>query len=276
MINSENRILGTPKIYFLSTGRAGTNFLYRIITGIYPEIRLTHQVRWSRLINIAGNILLMDAVPSHLVKDVYSLLKKVQTPESTVDPLQSVAISLFLNYKKKWHEHKIVHVVRDPRDYVTSTISWKNQRLRRLFLHHCVPFWQPNPIFCGNVAILKRMKMNKFEHFSWIWNFKNSFFAKMFNPEENYYLVRMEDLINAQIGHQNFQKLFDFLNLPNVKSSWDHLLNRKVNASARNGFANWKSWNSKQAKILDRYCGVLMRKYGYGNEERWIEKLREE
>jgi hypothetical protein len=217
----------------------------------------------------------MDAVPSHLVKDVYSLLKKMQTPESTVDPLQSTAISLFLKNEKKWYEHRIVHVVRDPRDYVSSAINWKNQRLRRLFLHHCVPFWQPNPVVCGNVSILKRMKMNKFEYFSWIWNFKNSLFAKLFENKDNYYMVRMEDLVDSQKGNQHFRKLFEFLKLPNRKRDWDHLLNRKVNVSTRKAFTNWISWNSKQVKTLDGYCGELMRKYGYGNEENWIEKLRE-
>jgi hypothetical protein len=118
--------------------------------------------------------------------------------------------------------------------------------------------------------------MGKFEYFCWIWNFKNSFFAKLFKHKENYYLVRMEDLVDAQKGHQNFRKLFDFLELPSGKRDWDHLLNRKVNASTRNGFTNWKNWNSRQVEILDRYCGDLMRKYSYGNEESWIEKLREE
>ena len=264
-----------PNIYFLSTGRAGTNYLQRTFRENYPELKLTHQAKWSRLINIAGNVLLINGVPSYWVKYLYPILKMVEIPQSTVDPLQSIAISLFLNSEKRCHAYRIIHVVRDPRDYVTSAINWKNQRLRRLFLNHCVPFWQPNPIFCDNISVLKRIKMSKFEYFSWVWNFKNGFFARLFKHNENYYLVRMEDIVDAKHGNQNINKLFAFLQIKEKMGEWDDRSKKKVNASITKGFPNWSRWHSQQAKVLDKYCGKLMREFGYGYEESWKKKLLE-
>lgn len=262
-----------PKIYVLSAGRSGTNLIYKIMKKIYPEFPITHQTEWSRLMNIIGNILLIKPLPSSLIQKTLYYLKRTKKPESTVDPLFSIPIAIFLSNSKEQYEYKIVHLVRDPRDFVCSFINWKNQRIRRIFLHHFVPFWQPNPVFCDNISFLHRTKMSKFDYFSWIWNFKNRLFEDLFGGKENYYLIRLEDLVIENKGSNNLKRLNNFLGFPGTKKDLSHLLSKKVNITTKKNFLEWRNWHSQQAKILEKYCGALMRKYGYGREDEWKRKL---
>ena len=83
----------------------------------------------------------------------------------------------------------------------------------------------------------------------------------------------MEDLVDTRKRQENFGKLFAFLELPGGHIDWDHILNEKVNISKRRCFPKWRNWDSKQANVVEKYCGELMKKYGYGTEEEWKAKL---
>ena len=256
-------------IYVLSTGRAGTNFIHRVMIELYPNFKITHQTRWSRLFNIVGNLSLAGCLPAAFIKRKFLFFKNQQIPGSTFDPLLSIPIGLFLKSTPNFTHYKVIHLVRDPRDFVSSFINWKNQNIKRRFLHHFVPFWQPNPVFCDKISFFQRIKMSKFEYFSWVWNFKNHFFENLFAGGDNYFLVRMEDLSDPERGDHYFKMLFDFLGLSEVKKDLSAIFNRKINKSTREKFPRWRQWENKQAEILYKYCGQLMKKYGYGGEKEW-------
>jgi hypothetical protein len=115
--------------------------------------------------------------------------------------------------------------------------------------------------------------MNKFEYFCWIWNFKNRFYASQFEHGENYYFVRLEDLSQEPESSNNLKKLLCFSGFPETRMNLSGLTKQKVNITTKKKFPTWKNWNKRQAKTLDKYCGELMRIYGYGNEDDWKSKL---
>jgi len=260
------------RIYFLSTGRVGTKFLYNLFKEQYPEIKLAHQSKWSRLINISGNLPLKKHHFS-LISFLFAFLRKQKFPSSTIDPLLTIPLYIYLSNNLALKNTNIIHLVRDPRDFVTSFINWKNQSSKRFLLHHTVPFWQPNPFFHDNYSLIKWLKMTKFEHFCWIWNYKNDLLMNTFDNNVAYHRFRMEDLTDKDNGQKELKRLFNLLGLTIKNENIQYQVTEKINRSTIQKFPKWQNWSNERARILHIQCGSLMQKYNYGNEKLWLDKL---
>jgi hypothetical protein len=257
----------------LSTGRTGTNYLSQRLQaqGIYD---LSHQGKYSRLINILGNVGL--CVKSDLLQQriLPKLIESTGRSLNTADPLLSVSLTLILSNQISMHKLKVLHIVRDPRDFVTSFMNWRRQKTRRMFLHHCVPFWQPNPWCAGQTGMTSYIKMSKFEHFCWIWAYKNSFFERKWKKRGVDYLrIRLEDMSNqTNMG----EKLSSFLGLQEISFPSGLKQNQLINKSDSTHFPKWKHWSKHQADILYKHCAQLMDQYGYGLEPEWKELIKKQ
>lgn len=254
----------------LSTGRTGTKFLSRIFTSLGIE-DISHQGNFSRTMNIVGNIGLCSVFEAPAKIVLQYLLNKTDRMRSTVDPLLSIPHILLANDHKQNITLKFLHIIRDPRDFATSFMNWRRGSLRRMFLHHCVPFWQPTPWCIGDISLKPYLKISKFEHFCWIWAFKNNlFFKKMANSGFQYLLFRFEDLTILEYSSKGpINTLASFLEIPISKLTDLLVTSKAINVSSVQHFPNWKKWTKQQAMILDKHCGPLMKKYSYGTEPEW-------
>ena len=250
------------KYYFLSTGRSGSTFIYKLFNDFYPDINLTHQQFGSRLIKIISNIPLPTELSGSILKLLFQILKKDKIPPSTIDPLQSHAILKIINHSNLDNNQvKIVHLVRDPRSFITSYMNWKNSSVKRLFLHHFVPFWQPNPI---NDEINNKLKNHKkFKQFCKIWSYKNKQFYDKYNNHINYKLLRIEDLTTSINRTESFNDLIDFIVLPKNKFDYDLYSKTKINKSSNNKFPEYEFWTDDMKSYLNEVCGDLLKIFGY-------------
>lgn len=250
------------KYYFLSTGRSGSTFIYKIFHDFYPNINLTHQGFGSRLINISSNIPLPKKISSFILKLLFKILKKDKIPPSTVDPLQSHAISKIIDRDSLDNDKvKIVHLVRNPISFVTSYMNWKNSSVKRLFLHHFVPFWQPNS---RNDDITVQLKNNKkFKQFCKIWTYKNKLFYNNFNNHINYKILRIEDLTDSNNRTENFNEIINFFKLSKIEFDYDLYSKTKINKSSGNKFPEYELWTEDMKSYINAVCGDLMKTFGY-------------
>lgn len=254
----------SQKIYFLSTGRSGSTFLYLLFKEVYPELNITHQTPGSRLLNIISNIPFPRVIRNKILNALFVLFKGQKLPESTVNPLLSMAILVLLKEKNIENENiKIVHLVRDPRSFVTSFMNWKNSSLKKRILHHLMPFWQPSHRFDKNIPFKEKMKFNKFKQFCYVWNYKNSLIWRTFNNSENYKLIRLEDLTKSANKRENLYELLEFLNLPLRVFPSDAITKNKVNRSEKSRFPEYEDWSDDEKNYLYNSCGSLMRIFGY-------------
>lgn len=146
-----------------------------------------------------------------------------------------------------------------------------------MFLHHCVPFWQPNPCCAGETDALTYIKMSKFEHFCWIWDYKNRLFEKKLKDIGSEYLrIRLEDIIDPNgASDSGIRLLGSFLGLPELEISVNKIQNHAVNKSDGKFFPEWRHWTKERAIILHKYCTPLMKRYGYGFEPEWNALIKE-
>ncbi len=266
--------MNKPIVIILSTGRAGTNFLSRLLTSLGIG-NISHQGKFSRTANIVGNIGLCPGFEEWSKNILRHMLGGVDRMGSTADPLLSIAHILLLDHNKQRSRPKILHIVRDPRNFVTSFMNWRKQKLRRMVLHHLVPFWQPNPWSMGSgVSFKSYLKMSKFEHFCWIWAYKNNLFEKrMVKSEADFFLLKFETLINFTYPEnksiETINALSCFLNIPASRLIEQVNKTPVLNPSRSKSFPKWVRWTKKQAIIINEHCGPLMKKYGYGSEPEW-------
>jgi hypothetical protein len=246
--------------YVLSTGRTGTKFLSEKFNRHFPQLKLTHQRQGSRIINIVANLPLTNGVYLSFLRFLFRLFGRGYPPHSTIDPLLSLAIYKFIKYGDvDQSKCLIIHLVRSPENFVTSFMNWKQQSIKRTFLHHFVPFWNPVPFF-HKCSLFSWIKMSQFEKFCWVWNYKNSCFSTLGN--QNYFMVRMEDLFKYETKKQSFEDLGIFLRLRfNDDIIYDN--SKKINESKIKKFPLFQGWTRKQKIIMFTHCGKLSKKMKY-------------
>jgi hypothetical protein len=112
--------------------------------------------------------------------------------------------------------------------------------------------------------------MTKFEHFCWVWAFKNGLFGRL-SGRATYHRVRLEDLVSPQRSASAWEELWQFLGRHPMGGGTQ--LIRPRNPSEPGGFPPWRQWNPRRARVLHRHCGELMEQYGYGGEPEWAALL---
>ncbi len=258
--------MNTPRVIVLSTGRAGTTLLSRILTHA-TGITVPHQTPGSRAANILGNLSQAGRLPIAVTRATLRAGWRMDPWTSTADPLRSMWCGQEIERAGAPSDLRIIHLVRDARDFVASFMAWKRQSLKRSFLHHVVPAWQPNPWLAREAGLVQWVRMSKFEHFCWIWRFKNEWFAGLAR-HGNYLLVRTEDLVGPNTYAETANALARFVTgQPPLKPPTPPA---QVHAS-RESYPRWPEWTPAMAGTLARHCGPLMGRFGYGREPAWQE-----
>lgn len=249
-------------IYFVSTGRCGTTFLYNFYAQYAPELKISHQETGSRLMNIVANTVLSTSFLKRHIAFFYRIILNQKEPHSTVDPLQSIAIYLFTKYSSA-KNIKIVHVVRHPSSYVTSYMNWKTESIRKRVLHNLVPFWSPRPFYRQKNTNSLPLFSSKFEKFCWLWNFKNSLFEGLGTITPSYLRIKFEDIVDRELCAQTLEKINEFIDLPSSGEDIENCLHDKKNKSSRKTFPASNEWTEEMNTTLKYYCETRMKRYGY-------------
>lgn len=267
----------TQPILIISTGRTGTIFLSRLFADLYPVTASYHERGASRPVQILTNLHFSHIFPKSGLKLAWKFLKGGEI-ESCEKPfhidancflygLAPLAPELYPNLK-------VIHIVRDPRTYVTSHLNFSRQKDTSFIANYFVPFWQPNPFWVGDIPLGKLFNFTRFEKYCWIWSFKNRVMEGLENSSTPYLRVRFEDLFNTDNPEKIFSKITDFIGLPHLSGINEHFKN-PANTSTKTDFPEWSEWTAQQAGQLQTLCGAQMTRYGYGGESEWLKKIKQ-
>jgi hypothetical protein len=266
----------TQPILIISTGRTGTIFFSRLFADLYPDAASYHERGASRPIQILTNLHFSHLFPKNGLIVAWKLLKggEIESCDKKIHidancflyGLAALAPELYPNLK-------VIHIIRDPRSYVTSHLNFSNQKRTSYIANHFVPFWQPNPFLVGELPISKIFSFTRFEKFCWIWDFKNRVMESLEKSPTPYLRVRFEDLFKTKDPEVIFSKITDFIGLRRVTGIRDRF-REPANTSATTDFPEWPEWTPQQAWQLHSLCGERMNKYGYEAEPGWLEKIK--
>lgn len=183
------------KLIFVSTGRCGTARIAQLLREkLSDDYSVVHQMRYSRLANIIGNVMLYVGESNSIKRLLYEFIVSGYEGRNhfiSTDPLTAMIIP---DEYISSPEVCIVHIIRDDTSFARSFFSFSRSRLKSFIAHNFIPFWQPGVWPLEN--ILNRNIGKKYQAVS---KLKNDFFSKKYSVNPNYYQVRMGDIFTAPV-----------------------------------------------------------------------------
>lgn len=263
-------------VLILSTGRTGTNFFANLFQSSYSDQVESHHVSaHSALINILTNMNLCHLAPRFGVVFLWRLLKAKELDKCT-RPIfmdsNNLLYALPLIAPTLYPDLHVIHIVRDPRDYVRSHMNWAKHRPKSWIADRLIPFWQPNGVLCDGISPGRWMRMSKLERFSWVWSFKNRLLEKIAGSRIPYLRIRFEDVFSTTEPEPVFQRILAFMGIEG-KTPGVEVFEEKRNTSTK-GMPHWRDWESADCRKLAALCEPLMARYGYGLEDEWKDRLQ--
>lgn len=180
-------------LIFVSTGRCGTKRIAQILRKYLPEeFAVVHQMPFSRLANVIGNLFFYLGSSEKIKHFLYNLIiKKYSRGKHFVcsDPLTSMVIP------KDYIDSAdvcIVQIERSPKAFADSFFKLSRRSVNSFLAHNLIPFWQiglwPFENFLHPDVKSKYIKIAEI---------KNNYFAQTYASNPSYERVGMETIFSS-------------------------------------------------------------------------------
>jgi hypothetical protein len=194
------------KLLFVSTGRCGTKRIAQILDKYLPEeFTVVHQMPFSRLANLVGNIFFYLGSCEKIKNLFYTFMTSRYTRGKhfvCLDPLTAMIIP------KDYIDSEdvcIVHVVRNAESFADSFFKLSRQRFNSFVAHNLIPFWQPAlwPLEnCLNPKIKKKYRK--------IADLKNKYFAETYSSNPNFKTIEMKTIFSSNFLNNLIDDYFHY------------------------------------------------------------------
>lgn len=177
-----------------------------------------------------------------------------------------------------FENYRAIFIIRDPRDWVRSAINKKwmyHKSDINIYLRNRII---PSMVY-DKINAKKWKNMDQFERLCWAWNYINSYAIKSAHNNKNTKIFLFEDLFTSPNKFQNQKELLNFIseivgtnqqnNLETKNILIEKSLAAKINKSPFNILPKWTEWDKEKAIKLQSHCGEIMKKLGYGYEDKW-------
>lgn len=259
-------------VFILSTGRTGTKFLAEYLNN-YTNVFAVHEPRPSRLLRMWSMAYLQGDVAQQKLSRILPRLRNhsfKKLGDNTIYIESNPFITGFANaFKQDFANPIIIHLVRDPREYIRSSLNYGTTAGFKGWINRNLPYFY---LDSQKVYDSKR-KLSDIERVAVFWWKLNDFLNKSGEGYSYYYRIKFEDLFDEE--HSGLNKILQLLDINENSASQSIDKNKQINKSGLVVLKNkWQEWDTEQCRQIDSICHELMELYGYGNEPEWIEKLK--
>lgn len=208
------------KLIFASTGRCGTKRIAQILGKYLPdEFAVVHQMPFSRLANVIGNMLFYLGPSDKIKRLLYDFIISSYCREKHFicsDPLTAMLIPKdYINSV----DVCLVHIERNPKDFANSFFKLSRKRMSSFIAHNFIPFWQIGIWPLENI-LNPRIKGKYLK----IAKLKNNYFTETFSSNPNYKKIEMDQVFSSNFLNKIIREHFHYkADIP------DHELQIKAN-----------------------------------------------
>ncbi len=296
-------MIDKPTIIITSLGRTGTTFFASLFGKIIPDADSFHEPdvyqfysndRWGDFVERVENAGFTNMVIKKLLgkwsmirlsdmritgKLTYDQAVKEAT-KYRYDFVRTKKGSVYVESNASYYglvdvlngvfsQHKTIYLVRDGREWITSTLKvgeiYTNRGIRDLIAHQ-MPTAAQVP---GDPYASSWENSSRFFKLCWAWKTINGYAISMMEKNPNARLVKFEDIFTGDQKYQKLDELVEFATdmpmLKNIKlGTTQGWLETKINQSDNNA-GSWQNWTREEKQQFDTICGPLMEKIGYSN-----------
>lgn len=256
--------------FILSTGRTGTKFLADLLSQLDDVIAL-HEPKPSRILQAWSSAYAEGRVSDEYMRRVLVAKRKrlFRDMDASLYVESNHFIDGFVEHINELVQNPmIVHVVRDPRDFITSMINRGNDTGWKLLVNKYVPYW------AYTAPGYKRTTMTPIEREACHWLGMNRLLSEYGKLHDNYHLFAFEDLFRSE---KSLQDVFRTIGLDDDQINQLDTSRAEKNPSRITGkkaMPSWHDWSDQECQTVQKICGPLMKEYGYGEEGEWQRRVQ--
>ena len=193
------------KLIFVSAGRCGTTRITQILKEYLPlEFSIQHQMPFSRLANIIGNIFFYIGQSEEIKNKLYKLITSRYSRKKLficTDPLTSMIIPReYINSEDVF----IIQITREPKKFADSFFNFSRAKFKSFIAHNFIPFWQ-----IGVWPLENLLKSNIKEKYRKVAEIKNRYFSEKYSSNPNYLSVDMDEIFNSNFLKDAINNFFN-------------------------------------------------------------------
>lgn len=256
----------------LSTGRTGTDFLANLIEGGFEGATAVHEPHpdlFDLGIRYRRNGLSIEEAARLLRTARVEYIEKCSSENSIYVETNNNLSLLTPVVPVAFPSPVVVHLVRDGRDWITSSFSKRQTR-------------DPDsPLFLSDQDNRSRLnardfpedplattwnETDRFEQLCWYWNKMNRMIM-LESADLGATVIKFEDIFNAEEGYPGLTKLLRVFGLMGAEEDiplavLDKMSSRR-NASVSKNLPSFEGWTATQKEVFDSYCGRTRSELGY-------------
>lgn len=169
--------------------------------------------------------------------------------------------------KNAYAQHRAIFLVRDGRDWVSSSMNvgelYGRKGLRKM-LAHKMPAASEFP---GDPLAGRWESLSRFEKLCWAWARLNAYAVDSAEKNPCARVFHFEDIFSGADRYRALEDLVAFATaVPGIDAgrvgSTQGWLERRINESS-NAFPAWQSWTEEHRGAFEQICGPLMQRLGY-------------
>lgn len=251
-------------VWIVSSGRTGTQFLARYFDANFEGVAARHEPSPRMRTRIVANAYAERACSRDRV--IALLEKKRQSIDSLSadvyvesNPFLWGAIGVF---DEVFEFPTVVHVVRDPREQVRSSLNHGTSTGLKSIANRWLPYWYPSTPQDGGGWI---------ERATGMWTVVNRFMRDTGASCSSYRVLRYEDLFDET--HSGLRWLCELLGVEFRGAGAPVDPAQRINRGAGQVLGEWGEWSDGQCAAVHRIAAPLMAQYGYGTEPEWLARV---
>lgn len=255
----------TKVTVIVSTGRTGTNFLARLLNR--PELGLIAKHEPPPDLGDLGNDFItgrktLEQTKRGILRDRAKIFGAIGN--DTYIESNSGLIFLLPALKELIPNLKVVHVVRNPLDFVQSGVNRSYRADGKVFQTYAEEKnWKLKTTDFPDSAE-DWGAMDVYERFMWTWAFKNDYAARFVRENPSMAMrIRFEDIFHTD-DHTGFRAMLEFLGLSHLAVNFGQRdFNQVVNGNEVTFAEPFDAWPSRRKASLERICGPVVRGWDY-------------
>lgn len=169
--------------------------------------------------------------------------------------------------KRLYKNYKIVIVLRDPRDWITSNMDWGTMYGERDWISK-LGLGRLNPKMIQDTEYEEEWtNFSRFQKLCWAWKTIYEIMLKSSENDTNVKVVKFEDIFKVDEKYKKLENLMTFItHFSNKNFSFtipENVLERRVNKNISYKFPEWEKWDNEMKNDLLRICGHVMHRLNY-------------